>query len=136
ISTVKNLIAGEELESTHTTPDAISIQQLLRKMKDRGCRFVFMEVSSHAIHQNRIAGLEFAGGLFTNITHDHLDYHKTFDEYIRVKKQFFDDLPASAVAISNLDDKRGGVMLQNSAARKSCYSLRTLAEIKGKILEN
>jgi UDP-N-acetylmuramoyl-L-alanyl-D-glutamate--2,6-diaminopimelate ligase len=136
ISTVKNLIAGEELESTHTTPDAISIQQLLRKMKDRGCRFVFMEVSSHAIHQNRIAGLEFAGGLFTNITHDHLDYHKTFDEYIRVKKKFFDDLPASAFAISNLDDKRGSVMLQNTAARKRFYSLRTLADVKGKILEN
>lgn len=136
ISTVNNLIAGEVLESTHTTPDAIQVQGLLKKMVDKGCRFAFMEVSSHAIHQHRIAGLEFAGGLFTNISHDHLDYHKTFDEYIRVKKKFFDELPEQAFAISNLDDKRGPVMLQNTSARKMYYSLRSMAEFKGRILEN
>src|SRR5437899_10633355 len=95
-----------------------------------------MEVSSHAIHQQRITGIRFAGGIFTNITHDHLDYHKTFDEYIRVKKSFFDNLPAGAFAITNLDDKRGTVMLQNTKAKKATYSLRTLADFKGKILEN
>jgi UDP-N-acetylmuramoyl-L-alanyl-D-glutamate--2,6-diaminopimelate ligase len=136
ISTVNNVIAGEVIEATHTTPDAIQLQALLKWMVDKGCRYAFMEVSSHAIHQNRIAGLEFAGGMFTNITHDHLDYHKTFDEYIRVKKKFFDELPASAFAISNLDDKRGMVMLQNTVASKQYYSLRSMAEFKGKILEN
>jgi UDP-N-acetylmuramoyl-L-alanyl-D-glutamate--2,6-diaminopimelate ligase len=136
ISTVNNVIAGEVIEATHTTPDAIQLQALLKRMVDKGCRYAFMEVSSHAIHQNRIAGLEFAGGMFTNITHDHLDYHKTFDEYIRVKKKFFDELPASAFAISNLDDKRGMVMLQNTLASKQFYSLRSMAEFKGKILEN
>ncbi|GAB2678624.1 UDP-N-acetylmuramoyl-L-alanyl-D-glutamate--2,6-diaminopimelate ligase [Flavihumibacter cheonanensis] len=136
ISTVNNVIAGEVIEATHTTPDAIQLQALLKRMVDKGCQYAFMEVSSHAIHQNRIAGLEFAGGMFTNITHDHLDYHKTFDEYIRVKKKFFDELPASAFAISNLDDKRGMVMLQNTLASKQFYSLRSMAEFKGKILEN
>jgi UDP-N-acetylmuramoyl-L-alanyl-D-glutamate--2,6-diaminopimelate ligase len=105
-------------------------------MADANCSHVFMEVSSHAIHQHRSTALEFAGGLFSNITHDHLDYHKTFDEYIRVKKKFFDDLPATAFAISNLDDKRGQVMLQNTLAKKHYYSLKTVAEFKGKILEN
>jgi UDP-N-acetylmuramoyl-L-alanyl-D-glutamate--2,6-diaminopimelate ligase len=95
-----------------------------------------MEVSSHAIHQHRIAGLEFAGGMFSNITHDHLDYHKTFDEYIKAKKAFFDGLPSSAFAITNVDDKRGNVMLQNTAAKRYAYSLRTVADFKGKILEN
>lgn len=136
ISTVNNVIAGEVIEATHTTPDAIQLQALLKRMVDKGCRYAFMEVSSHAIHQNRIGGLEFAGGMFTNITHDHLDYHKTFDEYIRVKKKFFDELPASAFAISNLDDKRGMVMLQNTVASRQYYSLRSMAEFKGKILEN
>ena len=136
ISTVNNVIAGEVIEATHTTPNAIQLQALLKRMVDKGCRYAFMEVSSHAIHQNRIAGLEFAGGMFTNITHDHLDYHKTFDEYIRVKKKFFDELPASAFAISNLDDKRGMVMLQNTVASRQYYSLRSMAEFKGKILEN
>lgn len=136
ISTVNNVIAGEVIEATHTTPDAIQLQALLKRMVDKGCRYAFMEVSSHAIHQKRIAGLEFAGGMFTNITHDHLDYHKTFDEYIRVKKKFFDELPASAFAISNLDDKRGMVMLQNTVASRQYYSLRSMAEFKGKILEN
>lgn len=136
LSTVQNKIGSVSIEATHTTPDAISINALLRKMVDAGCRFAFMEVSSHAIHQHRIAGLAFSGGIFTNITHDHLDYHKTFDEYIRVKKQFFDQLPATAFAISNLDDKRGTVMLQNTEAEKYYYSLRSVAAFKGKILEN
>jgi len=136
ISTVQNKIGTTKIEATHTTPDAISINALLKQMVEAGCRFAFMEVSSHAIHQHRIAGLEFAGGIFTNITHDHLDYHQTFDEYIRVKKLFFDHLPANSFAISNLDDKRGGVMLQNTTAAKYYYSLRTVAAFKGKILEN
>jgi UDP-N-acetylmuramoyl-L-alanyl-D-glutamate--2,6-diaminopimelate ligase len=136
VSTVENRIGGEVIPATHTTPDAVSLNALLRQMADAGCTHVFMEVSSHAVHQRRIAGLEFSGALFSNITHDHLDYHKTFDEYIRAKKGFFDGLPASAFAITNLDDKRGGVMLQNTAAKKLGYSLRTSADFKGKILEN
>ncbi len=136
VSTVQNHIGDKIVPSTHTTPDAISIQELLSEMVMAGCTYVFMEVSSHAIHQNRIAALHFTGGLFSNITHDHLDYHKTFDEYIRVKKMFFDMLPANAFAISNLDDKRGTVMLQNTNAAKHYYSLKTLADFKGKILEN
>lgn len=136
LSTVQNQIGDKIIASTHTTPDAISLNALLKQMVDEDCTHAFMEVSSHAIHQNRIAGLRFAGGLFTNITHDHLDYHKTFDEYIRVKKSFFDSLPSSAYAISNADDKRGPVMLQNTSARKYLYSLRTVADFKGKILEN
>ena len=136
ISTVQNHIGDKVVPATHTTPDAVNIQALLREMTDAGCTHVFMEVSSHAIHQGRIAALHFAGGLFSNITHDHLDYHKTFDEYIRVKKKFFDDLPENAFAISNLDDKRGQVMLQNCNAIKQYYSIRTVAEFKGKILEN
>jgi len=136
VSTVENIIAGTIIPSTHTTPDTISLNSLLKQMADEGCDFVFMEVSSHAIHQKRIAGLQFAGGIFSNITHDHLDYHQTFDEYIRVKKAFFDGLPAQAFAITNLDDKRGAVMLQNTAAKKLTYSLRTVADFKGKILEN
>jgi UDP-N-acetylmuramoyl-L-alanyl-D-glutamate--2,6-diaminopimelate ligase len=136
ISTVQNQIGKDVIPATHTTPDAISLQTLLKQMVDAECTHVFMEVSSHAIHQHRTTGLEFVGGLFSNITHDHLDYHKTFDEYIRVKKKFFDILPADAFAISNLDDKRGTVMLQNTAAKKYYYSLKTLADFKGKILEN
>lgn len=136
VSTVENKIGSSVLEATHTTPDAISLNALLRQMADAGCSHVFMECSSHAIQQHRIAGLQFAGALFSNITHDHLDYHKTFDEYIRVKKSWFDDLPASAFAISNADDKRGAVMLQNTAAKKYFYSLKTMAAFKGKILHN
>jgi len=105
-------------------------------MVDEGCTHVFMETSSHALHQHRVSGLQYAGGIFSNITHDHLDYHKSFDEYIRVKKSFFDSLPAAAFAISNADDKRGQVMLQNTSAKKYYYSLRTVAEFKGKILDN
>lgn len=136
VSTVENMIAGKVIPSTHTTPDAISLNALLKQMVEEGCEYAFMEVSSHAVHQRRIAGLQFAGALFSNITHDHLDYHKTFDEYIKAKKGFFDGLSASAFAITNLDDKRGMVMLQNTAAKKLTYSLRSVADFKGKILEN
>jgi UDP-N-acetylmuramoyl-L-alanyl-D-glutamate--2,6-diaminopimelate ligase len=136
ISTVQNQIANEIIPATHTTPDAVSLNALLHEMVEQGCSHVFMECSSHAIHQHRIAGLHFTGGLFSNITHDHLDYHKTFDEYIKVKKKFFDDLPSNAFAISNADDKRGEVMLQNTHAKKYFYSLKTMADFKGRILDN
>ncbi len=136
ISTIENCIAGTVLKSTHTTPNAIELQALLDKMVAAGCEYTFMEVSSHAVHQERIVGAEFTGGLFTNISHDHLDYHKTFDEYIGVKKTFFDNLPSTAFAISNIDDKRGGVMLQNTRADKKTFSLKTLANFKAKVLEN
>jgi UDP-N-acetylmuramoyl-L-alanyl-D-glutamate--2,6-diaminopimelate ligase len=136
LSTVQNQIGDTVIPATHTTPDAISLNSLLKQMVDAGCSHAFMETSSHAIHQNRIAGLQYAGGIFTNITHDHLDYHKTFDEYIRVKKSFFDSLASSAFAISNADDRRGRVMLQNTNAKKYLYSLQTMAEFKGRILEN
>ncbi len=136
LSTVENRIVEHVLPATHTTPDPLHLNALLKEMVDAGCTHAFMETSSHAIHQQRIAGLHYAGGIFSNITHDHLDYHKTFDEYIRVKKSFFDSLPSDSFAISNADDKRGGVMLQNTHAKKYFYSLKTLAEFKGKILEN
>lgn len=136
LSTVENRIGEKVLPATHTTPDAISLNEMLKRMVDEGCTHVFMENSSHAIHQHRSTGLKFAGAIFSNITHDHLDYHKTFDEYIRVKKSFFDSLPSDAFAISNADDKRGMVMLQNTNAKKYLYSLRTAADFKGKILEN
>jgi UDP-N-acetylmuramoyl-L-alanyl-D-glutamate--2,6-diaminopimelate ligase len=136
ISTVQNQIGSQIIPATHTTPDAVNLNTLLQQMVNEGCDYVFMEVSSHAIHQHRIAGLQFAGALFSNITHDHLDYHKTFDEYIRVKKSWFDNLPATAFAISNADDKRGAVMLQNTVAKKYFYSLKTMADFKGKILDN
>jgi UDP-N-acetylmuramoyl-L-alanyl-D-glutamate--2,6-diaminopimelate ligase len=136
LSTVQNQIGDRIVAATHTTPDALHLNSLLKDMVDDGCTHVFMETSSHAIQQHRIDGLLYAGGIFSNITHDHLDYHKTFEEYIRVKKSFFDSLPSEAFAISNADDKRGGVMLQNTTAKKYYYSLRTLAEFKGKILEN
>lgn len=136
ISTVQNQIANEIIPSTHTTPDAVSLNALLKRMVDENCTHVFMECSSHAIHQHRITALQFAVGVFSNITHDHLDYHKTFDEYIKVKKKFFDDLPSNAFAISNADDKRGEVMLQNTKAQKIYYALKSPATIKGKILDN
>ena len=136
LSTVENHIGDLIVPATHTTPDAISLNALLKQMADEGCTHVFMESSSHAIHQHRITGLQFAGGIFSNITHDHLDYHKAFDEYIRVKKSFFDSLSSSAFAISNADDKRGTVMLQNTNAKKYYYSLKTVADFKGKILDN
>ncbi len=136
ISTVQNQVAAKILPSTHTTPDAITLNKLIADMVTDGCSHVFMEVSSHAIDQHRVEGLRFAGGIFSNITHDHLDYHKTFDEYIRVKKQFFDSLPSASFALSNADDKRGAVMLQNTKAKKYLYSLKTMADFKGKIIEN
>jgi UDP-N-acetylmuramoyl-L-alanyl-D-glutamate--2,6-diaminopimelate ligase len=136
ISTVENKIGDAILPSTHTTPDAISINHLLQQMVNAGCTYVFMECSSHAIHQQRITGLQFAGAIFSNITHDHLDYHKTFDEYIKVKKQFFDNLSATSFAITNLDDNRGEVMVQNTKATIYTYSLKTIANFKGKILDN
>ncbi len=136
LSTVQNQVGSTVIPATHTTPDPISMNALLKQMVDAGCSHVFMETSSHAIHQHRIAGLRYAGAIFSNITHDHLDYHKTFDEYLRVKKSFFDSLSSSAFAISNADDKRGAVMLQNTQAKKYFYSLKTMAEFKGKILEN
>jgi UDP-N-acetylmuramoyl-L-alanyl-D-glutamate--2,6-diaminopimelate ligase len=136
LSTVQNHIGDKVLPATHTTPDPISLNQLLHDMLKASCTHVFMETSSHAIHQHRIEGLYYAGGIFSNITHDHLDYHKSFDEYIRVKKLFFDGLSSAAFAITNADDKRGEVMLQNTAASKYTYSLKTTADFKGKILEN
>ncbi len=136
ISTVQNQVGTTILSATHTTPDAIRVNELLKQMAEERCEFVFMECSSHAIHQHRITGLQFSGGLFTNITHDHLDYHSTFDEYIRVKKSWFDSLPSMAFAISNADDKRGSVMLQNTSAGRYYYSLKTLADFKGKVLDN
>lgn len=136
LSTVQNHIGENIIPATHTTPDQVTLNQLLQQMLEAGCTHVFMESSSHAIHQHRIAGLHFAGALFSNITHDHLDYHKNFDEYIRVKKSFFDSLSSDAFAISNLDDKRGTVMLQNTNAAKFYYSLKSMADYKGKILEN
>ncbi|MCP4440543.1 MAG: UDP-N-acetylmuramoyl-L-alanyl-D-glutamate--2,6-diaminopimelate ligase [Aureispira sp.] len=136
ISTVENRIAKEIVPATHTTPDALSLQELLDEMREAGCEFVFMEVSSHAIDQHRIAGTAFTGAVFTNITHDHLDYHKTFKAYIYAKKQFFDHLGKDAFALTNIDDKRGMVMLQNTKAQQYTYALKQLADFKVKILEN
>lgn len=135
LSTVRNIIAGRPLEATHTTPEAYQLQHLLRQMVDAGCSYVFMEVSSHAIVQHRIAGLEFAGGIFTNLTRDHLDYHGTFKNYLEAKKCFFDHLPATAFAISNADDKNGNIMLQNTCARRLYYGLKNDCHHKGMILE-
>jgi UDP-N-acetylmuramoyl-L-alanyl-D-glutamate--2,6-diaminopimelate ligase len=136
ISTIQNQIADDIIPSIYTTPDAVSLNKLLVKMVDANCTHVFMECSSHAIHQHRITGLHFAGGIFSNITHDHLDYHKTFDEYIKVKKAFFDNLSSSSFAISNADDRRGEVMLQNTNATKYYYSLKSPSNFKGKVLDN
>ncbi|MEN9350793.1 MAG: hypothetical protein RL372_1771 [Bacteroidota bacterium] len=136
VSTVQNQIGDQIIPATHTTPDAVSLNELLNTMVDAGCSHVFMECSSHAVHQHRITGLQFTGALFSNITHDHLDYHKTFEAYIAAKKGFFDALPASAFAITNTDDKRGEVMLQNTKAKKLSYGLKSSADYKGKILEN
>jgi UDP-N-acetylmuramoyl-L-alanyl-D-glutamate--2,6-diaminopimelate ligase len=136
VSTVQNQIGDQIIPSTHTTPDAVSLNDLLNTMVDAGCTHVFMECSSHAVHQHRITGLVFTGALFSNITHDHLDYHKTFEAYIAAKKGFFDALPSTAFAITNSDDKRGEVMLQNTKAKKLSYGLKSSANYKGKILEN
>ena len=135
ISTVKNSINGKNVTAKYTTPDALSFNKLLSEMIEVGCEYCFTEVSSHAIHQNRIAGLEFSGAIFSNITHDHLDYHKTFKEYINVKKQLFDNLSKDAFALTNSDDKNGNVMLQNTKAQKYTYALRSFADFNTKIIE-
>jgi UDP-N-acetylmuramoyl-L-alanyl-D-glutamate--2,6-diaminopimelate ligase len=136
LSTVQNQIEDEIIPSTHTTPDAVSLQALLAQMVAKGVSHAFMEVSSHAVAQERIAGLTFAGGIFTNITHDHLDFHGTFDNYIKAKKRFFDQLPKSAFALVNVDDKRGMVMLQNTAARRETFALKTLATFHGRLISD
>lgn len=135
LSTVKILIDETEYKATHTTPDSITINHYLDLMLEEGVEYCFMEVSSHGIHQKRTEGLTFTGGIFTNLSHDHLDYHKTFSEYRDVKKEFFDNLPKSAFALTNIDDKNGNYMLQNSQAKKYSYALKTVADFKAKILE-
>lgn len=135
ISTVQNQIEDEIIPATHTTPDSITLNALLHEMHQKGCAFVFMEVSSHSVVQGRISGLHFSGGIFTNITQDHLDFHKTFDEYIKAKKGFFDALPSTAFALTNVDDRNGKVMLQNTKAEKHSYSLKNIADFKGKVLD-
>ena len=136
LSTVCNYIDDVAVEATHTTPDALALNELLAQMVDAGCEYGFMEVSSHSVDQRRIAGLKFDGGIFTNITRDHIDYHVTFENYLKAKKQFFDELSADAFALTNIDDKNGMVMLQNSKARKYSYSLRAMADFKTRILEH
>jgi UDP-N-acetylmuramoyl-L-alanyl-D-glutamate--2,6-diaminopimelate ligase len=136
ISTIVNKIGDEEIPTNHTTPDAVELNRLLAEMVGRGCQYCFMEVSSHALCQHRVTGLKFAGALFSNITHDHLDFHKTFANYIAAKKSFFDKLSKSAFALTNIDDKNGRVMVQNTKASVHTYSLRTAADIKGVIMEN
>jgi UDP-N-acetylmuramoyl-L-alanyl-D-glutamate--2,6-diaminopimelate ligase len=136
LSTVENQVNGKIIPSTHTTPDPVELNKLLDEMVAQGCDYCFMEVSSHAIAQHRIAGLSFSGGIFSNLTHDHLDYHKTFDIYLKAKKAFFDELPKSAFALTNNDDKNGNVMLQNTKAHKKTYGLKSMADYKAKILEN
>ncbi len=136
LSTVENQINGNIIPSTHTTPDPVELNKLMDEMVNTGCDYCFMEVSSHAVAQHRIAGLQFAGGIFTNLTHDHLDYHKTFANYLKAKKTFFDELPKSAFALTNVDDKNGNVMLQNTGAHKKTYGLKNMADYKAKILEN
>lgn len=136
LSTVQNQINKEIIPATHTTPDPIALNSLLSDMVQAGCSYCFMEVSSHAVAQNRIAGLTFTGGVFTNLTHDHLDFHKTFSEYLKAKKAFFDGLGKSAFALTNIDDKNGMVMLQNTLATKKTYGLKNIATFKAKILEN
>ena len=136
LSTVCNYIDGKAIPTDHTTPDPITLNQLLGRMADEGCAYAFMEVSSHSIAQKRIAGLKFAGGIFTNLTRDHLDYHKTVENYLKAKKKFFDDMPKDAFSLTNLDDKNGMVMVQNTASKIHTYSLRTLADFKGKVLES
>lgn len=136
VSTIVNKINNREIKATHTTPNAIELNKLFNQMVVEGCEFVFMEVSSHAIVQNRIAGVDFAGGIFSNITHDHLDFHKTFASYIKAKKAFFDNLSPKAFALTNVDDQNGMVMLQNTKAKKYTYSLKTIADFHAIVLEN
>lgn len=135
LSTVEIRIGEEIIPATHTTPDVITINKILAEAVEKGCEFAFMEVSSHGIAQNRIEGLHFKVAGFTNLTHDHLDYHKTFEEYLKTKKRFFDELEDTAIAITNVDDKNGNVMLQNTKAKKKSYALKTMADFHGKLLE-
>ncbi|MES2762287.1 MAG: UDP-N-acetylmuramoyl-L-alanyl-D-glutamate--2,6-diaminopimelate ligase [Bacteroidota bacterium] len=136
LSTVENKINNTVIPSTHTTPDALALNELLAQMVEEGCQYAFMEVSSHAIVQHRITGINFTGAAFSNITHDHLDYHKTFDEYIKAKKRFFDNLQDEAFALTNKDDKNGMVMLQNTKAKKYTYGLKSVADFKCRVVEN
>lgn len=136
LSTVCNYIDDEAIPTEHTTPDPITLNALLGRMADEGCKYVFMEVSSHSIAQKRIGGLKFAGGIFTNLTRDHLDYHKTVENYLKAKKAFFDHLPKTAFALTNIDDKNGLVMVQNTKAKVYTYSLRNMSDFKGKIIED
>jgi UDP-N-acetylmuramoyl-L-alanyl-D-glutamate--2,6-diaminopimelate ligase len=136
LSTVENKINNTVIPSTHTTPDALALNELLANMVEEGCQYAFMEVSSHAIVQHRITGIKFAGAAFSNITHDHLDYHKTFDEYIKAKKLFFDHLQDDAFALTNKDDRNGMVMLQNTKAKKYSYGLKSVADFKCRVVEN
>jgi UDP-N-acetylmuramoyl-L-alanyl-D-glutamate--2,6-diaminopimelate ligase len=136
LSTIVNRVGDEEIPATHTTPDAVELNRLLSQMVDNQCEYCFMEVSSHALCQHRVSGLKFAGGIFSNITHDHLDFHKTFANYIAAKKSFFDKLPKTAFALTNIDDKNGRVMVQNTKASVHTYSLRTAADFKGVVMEN
>ena len=136
LSTIENIVNRDVVPSTHTTPDPIELNTLLQQMVDKGCEYAFMEVSSHSVAQDRIAGLRFAGGIFTNLTHDHLDYHKTMANYRNAKKKFFDDLPQNAFALTNLDDKNGAYMLQNTKARKLSYALKHDADFKGVVMES
>lgn len=136
LSTVKIVVDGQSFEATHTTPDSLTLNRYLRQMVEAGVDYAFMEVSSHGVHQKRTAGIEFAGGVFTNLSHDHLDYHATFAAYRDVKKVFFDQLPKNAFALTNIDDKNGLVMLQNTVARKRTYALKTYADYRAQILES
>ena len=136
LSTVCNYIDDEAVPTDHTTPDPITLNRLLGRMAEAGCKYAFMEVSSHSVAQKRISGLKFAGGIFTNLTRDHLDYHKTVDNYLKAKKKFFDDMPKNAFCLTNLDDKNGLVMTQNTRAKVCTYSLRSLSDFKGKVLES
>lgn len=136
LSTILNRIDDEIIPATHTTPDAIQLNFLLNHMVENGCSYCFMEVSSHAIAQNRVAGLTFTGAIFSNITHDHLDFHKTFDEYLKAKKRFFDELPSTAFALTNVDDRNGWVMLQNTKAGKHTYSFQKMADFRGRIIDS
>ncbi|MFD0792624.1 UDP-N-acetylmuramoyl-L-alanyl-D-glutamate--2,6-diaminopimelate ligase [Mucilaginibacter litoreus] len=136
LSTVENQINGKIIPSTHTTPDPVALNKLLADMVDEGCDYCFMEVSSHAVSQHRIEGLKFSGAIFSNLTHDHLDYHKTFDSYLKAKKAFFDKLPKNAFALTNVDDKNGNVMLQNTSAHKKSYGLKSMADYRARIIEN
>jgi UDP-N-acetylmuramoyl-L-alanyl-D-glutamate--2,6-diaminopimelate ligase len=135
-TTIRNYIGNEPIEATHTTPDPVQLNRIMKEMVDAGCQYVFMEVSSHALVQQRIAGLVFAGGMFSNITHDHLDYHKTFEEYIKAKKLFFDNMPAGGFSLINADDRNGKVMVQNTKSAVSYYGIRSMADFKARIIES